>query len=160
MANPELEKSVEELKLDNILYQNGFVFLVCVCIVTSWSQTRGSFSLKLQCKKLKNFDEEKTTLEHFNKKSLTEKESKEAMNFNVVANQKLRLDNDPKLDKMEVDFRSFRRNDWLQGSYIYALYRSYGLNIDQIAVLFVIGFLSSAVFGTVVGSLADNLYEF
>ncbi|KAI8927405.1 hypothetical protein BC831DRAFT_398784 [Entophlyctis helioformis] len=64
-------------------------------------------------------------------------------------------------------FRSFQFNylvvyslvfmaDWLQGPYIYALYKSYGYELDSIALLFVAGFLSSAVFGTFVGSLADR----
>jgi len=49
--------------------------------------------------------------------------------------------------------------DWLQGPYVYALYQSYNYDTDAIAVLFVAGFLSSAVFGTVVGSFADTLYD-
>ena len=48
-------------------------------------------------------------------------------------------------------------SDWLQGPYIYALYKSYGYELDSIALLFVAGFLSSAIFGTFVGSLADRL---
>ncbi|KAI8810333.1 hypothetical protein BJ742DRAFT_801453 [Cladochytrium replicatum] len=69
-------------------------------------------------------------------------------------------------------------SDWLQGSYIYgitfcvlplskphtakclsssALYRNYNFSLDQIAVLFVVGFLSSAIFGTFVGSIADKV---
>ncbi|KAL2912828.1 hypothetical protein HK105_207715 [Polyrhizophydium stewartii] len=46
--------------------------------------------------------------------------------------------------------------DWLQGPYIYPLYKSYGYDLDDIALLFVAGFLSSAVFGTFVGSVADR----
>ncbi|KAI8621302.1 hypothetical protein BC830DRAFT_1058371 [Chytriomyces sp. MP71] len=46
--------------------------------------------------------------------------------------------------------------DWLQGPYMYSLYKSYGLSVDEIAQLFVSGFLSSAIFGTVIGSLADS----
>ncbi|KAI8929375.1 hypothetical protein BC831DRAFT_444187 [Entophlyctis helioformis] len=64
-------------------------------------------------------------------------------------------------------FRAFQLNyltvyslvfvsDWLQGPYIYALYKSYGFELDAIALLFVMGFLSSAVFGTFVGSIADR----
>jgi len=46
--------------------------------------------------------------------------------------------------------------DWLQGSYLYALYRSYGYTIEQIGWLFVIGFGSSALFGTYIGSAFDK----
>ena len=46
--------------------------------------------------------------------------------------------------------------DWLQGPYVYALYQSYGFEPNEIAQLFVAGFLSSAIFGTFVGSLADK----
>lgn len=46
--------------------------------------------------------------------------------------------------------------DWLQGPYVYALYKSYNYDIDQIGVLFIAGFLSSAIFGTVISSMADR----
>jgi len=46
--------------------------------------------------------------------------------------------------------------DWLQGPYVYALYSDYGFNRSDIGVLFIGGFLSSMVFGTFVGSLADK----
>ena len=46
--------------------------------------------------------------------------------------------------------------DWLQGPYVYALYKEYGYSEGEIGVLFVAGFGSSAIFGTVVGSLADK----
>ncbi|KAI9336115.1 major facilitator superfamily [Obelidium mucronatum] len=46
--------------------------------------------------------------------------------------------------------------DWLQGPYVYRLYETYGYTVDQIAILFVAGFGSSMVMGTVVGSLADT----
>ncbi|KXZ48039.1 hypothetical protein GPECTOR_31g403 [Gonium pectorale] len=44
--------------------------------------------------------------------------------------------------------------DWLQGPYVYALYQHYGY--DDIGRLFIAGFGSSMIFGTVVGSLADK----
>ncbi|CAG8508422.1 10510_t:CDS:10, partial [Acaulospora morrowiae] len=64
-------------------------------------------------------------------------------------------------------YKSFRMNylavyflvmagDWLQGPYIYAVYKSHGFNLNQIAILFVTGFLSSGVFGVIVGSAADK----
>jgi len=46
--------------------------------------------------------------------------------------------------------------DWLQGPYIYALYDSYGLSTHDIERLFVAGYGSSMVFGTIVGSFADK----
>lgn len=47
-------------------------------------------------------------------------------------------------------------SDWMQGPYIYALYDAYGLSTHDIEVLFVAGYASSMVFGTVVGSVADK----
>ena len=46
--------------------------------------------------------------------------------------------------------------DWLQGPYVYALYKYYGYDISDIGLLFIIGFGSSMVFGTIVGSAADK----
>ena len=46
--------------------------------------------------------------------------------------------------------------DWLQGPHVYALYDSYGMSTHQIEVLFVAGFGSSMIFGTIVGSFADK----
>ncbi|CAG8459669.1 13211_t:CDS:2 [Rhizophagus irregularis] len=65
------------------------------------------------------------------------------------------------------DYKNFRLNylivyllvmtgDWLQGPYVYAIYKSYGFDLKQQAILFVTGFLSSGIFGTVVGSAADK----
>ena len=47
-------------------------------------------------------------------------------------------------------------SDWLQGPYVYALYRDYGYEQHDIAVLFVAGFGSSMIFGTFVGGMADQ----
>jgi hypothetical protein len=46
--------------------------------------------------------------------------------------------------------------DWLQGPYVYALYAAYGFSKGDIGKLFIAGFGSSMVFGTVVGSLGDK----
>lgn len=46
--------------------------------------------------------------------------------------------------------------DWLQGPYVYALYQHYGYGKGQIGQLFIAGFGSSMVFGTIVGSLGDT----
>jgi MFS transporter, MFS domain-containing protein family, molybdate-anion transporter len=46
--------------------------------------------------------------------------------------------------------------DWFQGPYVYALYESYGMTTHDIEVLFVAGFGSSMLFGTIVGSVADK----
>lgn len=45
--------------------------------------------------------------------------------------------------------------DWLQGSYPYALYESYGFNQHDIGLLFIASCGSSIVFGTFAGGLAD-----
>ncbi|KAL0084615.1 hypothetical protein J3Q64DRAFT_1698935 [Phycomyces blakesleeanus] len=47
--------------------------------------------------------------------------------------------------------------DWLQGPYLYKLYRSYGLDLSQIACLFLTGFFSGAIAGTAMGSAADTI---
>ena len=65
------------------------------------------------------------------------------------------------------DFKKFQRgylmvyfiammSDWLQGPYVYALYAHYKFTRGEIAFLFIVGFGSSLVFGTFVGSLADR----
>jgi len=46
--------------------------------------------------------------------------------------------------------------DWLQGPYVYALYQSYGFNKTDIAILFIIGFVSSLLFGMIVGPITDK----
>ncbi|GAB4858532.1 hypothetical protein Ancab_010007 [Ancistrocladus abbreviatus] len=64
-------------------------------------------------------------------------------------------------------FNSFKNNylcvyclmmagDWLQGPYVYYLYRTYGFGKGEIGQLFIAGFGSSMLFGTIVGSLADK----
>ncbi|CAM6117418.1 unnamed protein product [Calypogeia fissa] len=46
--------------------------------------------------------------------------------------------------------------DWMQGPYVYALYDHYGYSEGDIGQLFIAGFGSSMLFGTIVGSLADK----
>lgn len=46
--------------------------------------------------------------------------------------------------------------DWLKGPYIYALYNSYGLSENDIALLFLVGFGVSGIFGPFVGMFADK----
>ncbi|KAJ8497501.1 hypothetical protein OPV22_008053 [Ensete ventricosum] len=64
-------------------------------------------------------------------------------------------------------FNSFKNNyilvyslmmagDWLQGPYVYYLYSQYGYGKGDIGRLFIAGFGSSMLFGTIVGSLADK----
>lgn len=45
--------------------------------------------------------------------------------------------------------------DWLQGPYVYDLYKTYGYNEGQIAILFLTGTMSNSLFGTITGALAD-----
>ncbi|KAF9969347.1 Molybdate-anion transporter [Actinomortierella ambigua] len=52
-------------------------------------------------------------------------------------------------------YLSVMMSDWLQGPYLYMLYQSYSFDIYDIAVLFITGFISSAVFGTLVANTAD-----
>ena len=47
-------------------------------------------------------------------------------------------------------------SDWLQGPYVYKLYSHYGFAEYQIAVIYVVGFAASVVFGTATGPLADR----
>lgn len=46
--------------------------------------------------------------------------------------------------------------DWLQGPYVYALYAHYGFAKTDIGRLYIAGFASSAVFGTIVAAVADK----
>lgn len=49
--------------------------------------------------------------------------------------------------------------DWLQGPYVYYLYSTYGYGKGEIGQLFIAGFGSSMLFGTIVGSLADKQWD-
>ncbi|GJR83134.1 molybdate-anion transporter-like protein [Tanacetum coccineum] len=49
-----------------------------------------------------------------------------------------------------------KAGDWLQGPYVYYLYTTYGYGKGDIGQLFIAGFGSSMLFGTIVGSLADK----
>ena len=66
-----------------------------------------------------------------------------------------------------AEFVKFQRNyllgyflalfsDWLQGPYLYSLYVGYGYTHSEIGAFFAMGFGSSLIFGTFVGSLADK----
>lgn len=65
-----------------------------------------------------------------------------------------------------IDFQKLQRRylivyclacfaDWLQGPYVYSLYKEYGYNEGQIAILFIVGTISNSLFGTITGALAD-----
>eukprot|EP00798_Chlamydomonas_sp_ICE-L_P005113 gene5113-34915_t len=69
--------------------------------------------------------------------------------------------------ELSPSFKAFRNNyllvyslmmagDWLQGPYIYALYEHYGYKVGDIGLLFIAGFGSSMIFGTIAGALADK----
>jgi hypothetical protein len=47
--------------------------------------------------------------------------------------------------------------DWIQGPYVYKLYSFYGFSKGEIGVLFVVGFVSSLIFGSITAGLADRL---
>mmetsp|Transcript_11405 Transcript_11405/g.33608 ORF Transcript_11405/g.33608 Transcript_11405/m.33608 type:complete len:459 (-) Transcript_11405:282-1658(-) len=68
------------------------------------------------------------------------------------------------LKALHEEFNSFRREyiavylvimlaDWMQGTHMYTLYLSYGVNISA---LFLTGFLSGAIFAPFLGSLVDK----
>jgi len=74
--------------------------------------------------------------------------------------------NDQKISVSNHSFKSFQNKfflvyflalfgDWLQGPYVYKLYAYYGFQESDIAVLYIVGFASSVVFGTYTGPLAD-----
>lgn len=52
-----------------------------------------------------------------------------------------------------------KAGDWLQGPYVYYLYSTYGYGKGEIGQLFIAGFGSSMLFGTIVGSLADKQWD-
>merc|ERR1711962_821651 len=73
---------------------------------------------------------------------------------------------DRKVSVSNINFKSFQKSfflvyflallgDWLQGPYVYKLYAFYGFKESQIAILYVVGFASSVLFGTCTGPLAD-----
>ncbi|CAM8908968.1 unnamed protein product [Rhodiola kirilowii] len=84
----------------------------------------------------------------------------------VVAVMELSKSNKDRINTSSA-FNSFKNNylvvyslmmagDWLQGPYVYYLYTTYGFSKGEIGHLFIAGFGSSMLFGTIVGSLADK----
>ncbi|ONI25705.1 hypothetical protein PRUPE_2G315500 [Prunus persica] len=84
----------------------------------------------------------------------------------VVAATELSKSNKDRIHTSST-FNSFKNNylfvyslmmagDWLQGPYVYYLYSTYGYGKGDIGQLFIAGFGSSMLFGTIVGSLADK----
>ncbi|KAL5707790.1 hypothetical protein ACHQM5_018651 [Ranunculus cassubicifolius] len=84
----------------------------------------------------------------------------------IVAALELSKSNKDRINTSTV-FNSFKNNyvvvyslmmagDWLQGPYVYYLYSTYGFGKGDIGRLFIAGFGSSMLFGTIVGSLADK----
>ncbi|KAL4565373.1 hypothetical protein LXL04_029465 [Taraxacum kok-saghyz] len=84
----------------------------------------------------------------------------------VVAIMELSKNNKDRTNTSSA-FNSFKNNyllvyslmmagDWLQGPYVYYLYTTYGFGKRDIGHLFIAGFGSSMLFGTIVGSLADK----
>ncbi|KAI3471245.1 hypothetical protein Pfo_027908 [Paulownia fortunei] len=84
----------------------------------------------------------------------------------VVAALELSKSNKDRINTSSA-FNSFKNNyllvyslmmagDWLQGPYVYYLYSTYGFGKGEIGQLFIAGFGSSMLFGTIVGSLADK----
>ncbi|KAL1822309.1 hypothetical protein DCAR_0310137 [Daucus carota subsp. sativus] len=84
----------------------------------------------------------------------------------IVAATELSKSNKDRINTSQP-FNSFKNNylvvyslmmagDWLQGPYVYYLYTTYGYGKGDIGQLFIAGFGSSMLFGTIVGSLADK----
>ncbi|CAH1453523.1 unnamed protein product [Lactuca virosa] len=84
----------------------------------------------------------------------------------IVATLELSKNNKDRTNTSSA-FNSFKNNyllvyslmmagDWLQGPYVYYLYTTYGFGKRDIGHLFIAGFGSSMLFGTIVGSLADK----
>lgn len=46
--------------------------------------------------------------------------------------------------------------DWIQGAYLYALYREHGFSMSSIGFIFILGYASSAFLGTIVASMGDK----
>ena len=72
--------------------------------------------------------------------------------------------NEKTTEELEKEFYKFRKQylvvymvimlaDWMQGTHMYTLYLSYGVNISA---LFLTGFLSGAIFAPFLGSLVDK----
>jgi hypothetical protein len=55
-----------------------------------------------------------------------------------------------------IGFCFSKVGDWLQGPHVYALYESYSMTKHDIELLFIAGFGSSMLFGTIIGSFADK----
>ena len=49
--------------------------------------------------------------------------------------------------------------DWLQGPHVYVLYESYNMTKHEIEILFIAGFGSSMLFGTIIGYYYLNIYK-
>uniref|UniRef100_A0A7N0U2D3 Molybdate-anion transporter n=1 Tax=Kalanchoe fedtschenkoi TaxID=63787 RepID=A0A7N0U2D3_KALFE len=84
----------------------------------------------------------------------------------IVAVMELSKSNKDRINTSSA-FNSFKNNylvvysfmmagDWLQGPYVYYLYTTYGFSKGEIGHLFIAGFGSSMLFGTIVGSLAEK----
>jgi len=76
------------------------------------------------------------------------------------------MSHDADVGKHNTEFLAFRLSyltaflcgtsaDWVKGPYIYRLYETRGFTPDEITILFVAGYASSAVFGVVAGIAAD-----
>lgn len=57
---------------------------------------------------------------------------------------------------MKNPYESYKGSDWLQGPYIYVVYENYGFSMGEIGILFICGYASSMIFGTMVASIADK----
>ncbi|KAJ3119064.1 Molybdate-anion transporter [Nowakowskiella sp. JEL0407] len=120
------------------LYLYGFILLVAACIGLSYYYRENKYAAVATEDPDKSLAEENEDAKKAGGSDVSPEFSKFKVNYLIVYSM--------------VMFA-----DWLQGSYIYPLYREYKFTVNQIAILFVVGFLSSAVFGTFIGSVADKV---
>ncbi|KAJ3086218.1 Molybdate-anion transporter [Quaeritorhiza haematococci] len=135
----------DAVAVENPMYKFGFGILVVICALLSYRFRETSPASA----KAHDSDMDLTA------QGGDDGDDKEIRNNSVVRDVEMMLFKKFKLNYLIV-YALVMASDWLQGPYIYALYRDYNYTLDQIAILFVAGFLSSAVFGTVIGSIADK----
>jgi len=104
-------------------------------------------------------DDEEDASETSSKQSTTNGKNKKQTNGNGSD-----ADSHHHMSKKHKEFNAFRRQymivylvimlaDWMQGTHMYTLYLSYGVNISA---LFLTGFLSGAIFAPFLGSFVDK----
>ncbi|CAG5088244.1 Similar to mfsd5: Molybdate-anion transporter (Takifugu rubripes) [Cotesia congregata] len=88
--------------------------------------------------------------------------------LNILKNKKNKSINKIKMETEKIEiYQSLKRKylivyllgnfvDWIQGPYLYKLYLHYEYTTTDISILYITGFLSSAISGVLIGHLADK----